>query len=72
MKLTFSPHARKRLFERNINPTTVRRIIGTPDSRLETFDGRIVVQGKDGDRLLRFVYVTMKPNQHHVVTVIIV
>jgi len=72
MKLTFSHHARKRCFERNINPSTVRRIIDAPDSRFESFDGRIIIQGVDGDRLLRFVYVTIKYNHHHVITVIIV
>lgn len=56
MNLKFPPHFQSRIPERNINIDHIKKAIREPDTKQDAFEGRIKVQKKIGDRIIKVVY----------------
>jgi len=56
MKLKFGYHCQFRLYERGINVDHIKKAIMNPDSRRDTYEGKIKVQKKIGGKIIKVVY----------------
>ncbi|HII14538.1 MAG TPA: DUF4258 domain-containing protein [Nanoarchaeota archaeon] len=57
MRITFSDHAIKRLYDRDINEETVKFVIENADTIKESFDNRKVASKKMNGKTFTVVYV---------------
>ena len=56
MKVVFTNHTKIRLVERNIPVSFIKQAIRRPDSVKPTFNNRVQIQKKFGDRVLEIIY----------------
>lgn len=57
MKIIYSPHAQKRLWERKISKDAVFLTIQSPDQQTLADRGRMIVRKNLGNRILEVIYV---------------
>jgi len=62
MKIQISPHAKKRMYERNITQEQIREVVENPHTTYpdKDFKNRTIARRKVGNRSLRVVYKSMK------------
>lgn len=56
MKLKFAYHCQFRLYERGISVEHIKKAIAEPDNRQDAFEGRVKVQKKIGEEIIKVVY----------------
>ena len=57
MEITYSPHAKKRLRERNIHKSEITLVLAKPDSKVYSGRNRIIVNKKFKQHILEVIYV---------------
>jgi len=56
MQLKFVYHCQFRLYERGINVDHIKKAITNPDSKQDAYEGKIKVQKKIGEKVIKVVY----------------
>ena len=56
MKLKFGYHCQFRLYERGINVDHIKKAIMNPDSKQDAYEGKIKVQKKIGNKVIKVIY----------------
>lgn len=72
MNLKFSPHCQFRLYERGINIDHIKKAITAPDNKQDAFEGKIKVQKKIGQKIIKVIYYQDifkdKKEEYHIIT----